>query len=391
MSEPTSPTSPSSRPSSAEPVASAEAAAIGNAWGAGLRPDPALTVSDWADRHRFLSSRAAAESGRYRTQRTPYMREIMDRLSPRDPAQRIVFMKAAQVGATEAGNNWIGYVIHHAPGPMLAVQPTVELAKRFSRQRLDPLIADSPVLRERVAPQRARDAGNTMLAKEFPAGLLVLTGANSAVGLRSMPARYLFLDEVDAYPPRPTQKAIRSRWRKRAPAPSRGAPRCSSPRRRRSRASRASSASSRRRTSAATSCRARSAGRCNGSDSNGCAGRRASPPPPATTARAARRRSPSTTKRRCWPAASGARPPRRLIRRRSAITSPASTRRWAGSPGNKSRGCGKGPPPTRPGGASRTASLARPGSKAARRPTGSASTSGASPGGWARCRAAACS
>src|ERR1700731_3748640 len=102
---------------------------------------------------------------------------------------------------TEAGNNWIGYVIHHAPGPMLAVQPTVELAKRFSRQRIDPLIAESPALRDRVKPQRSRDAGNTMLSKEFPAGLLVITGANSAVGLRSMPARYLFLDEVDAYPP----------------------------------------------------------------------------------------------------------------------------------------------------------------------------------------------
>ena len=120
---------------------------------------------------------------------------------PGNAARRIVFMKAAQVGATEAGNNWIGYVIHHAPGPMLAVQPTVELAKRFSRQRIDPLIAESPVLRERVKPQRSRDAGNTVLSKEFPAGLLVITGANSAVGLRSMPARYLFLDEVDAYPP----------------------------------------------------------------------------------------------------------------------------------------------------------------------------------------------
>jgi len=40
-----------------------------------------------------------------------------------------------------------------------------------------------------------------VLAKDFPGGILVLTGANSAVGLRSMPARYLFLDEVDAYPP----------------------------------------------------------------------------------------------------------------------------------------------------------------------------------------------
>jgi len=170
-------------------------------WCDGLTPDPTLTVSQWADQHRMLSSRASAEPGRYRTDRTPYMREIMDAMSPSNPARRIVFMKAAQVGATEAGNNWIGYVIHHAPGPMLAVQPTVELAKRFSRQRVDSLIQESAVLRERVKPARARDAGNTVLSKEFPAGLLVMTGANSAVGLRSMPARYLFLDEVDAYPP----------------------------------------------------------------------------------------------------------------------------------------------------------------------------------------------
>ncbi|MFN7305326.1 MAG: phage terminase large subunit family protein, partial [Acetobacteraceae bacterium] len=101
---------------------------------------------------------------------------------------------------TEAGNNWLGYILHHVPAPVLAVQPTVELAKRFSRQRIDPLLEETPALRERVAPARARDSGNTMLSKEFPGGILVLTGANSAVGLRSMPARFLFLDEVDAYP-----------------------------------------------------------------------------------------------------------------------------------------------------------------------------------------------
>src|SRR6056297_3151802 len=117
-----------------------------------------------------------------------------------DPTQRIVFMKAAQVGATEAGNNWIGFAIHQAPGPMLAVQPTVELAKRNSRQRIDPLIDESPELRERIKPARSRDAGNTMLSKEFAGGILIMTGANSAVGLRSTPARYIFLDEVDAYP-----------------------------------------------------------------------------------------------------------------------------------------------------------------------------------------------
>jgi phage terminase large subunit GpA-like protein len=105
------------------------------------------------------------------------------------PARRIVFMKGAQVGATEAGNNWLGYILHHVPAPVLAVQPTVELAKRFSRQRIDPLLEETPALRDRVAPARARDSGNTMLSKEFPGGILVLTGANSAVGLRSMPAQ----------------------------------------------------------------------------------------------------------------------------------------------------------------------------------------------------------
>ena len=124
----------------------------------------------------------------------------MDALSPRSPVRRVVFMKAAQVGATEAGNNWIGFCMHRAPGPFLAVQPTVDLAKRLSQQRIDPLIEESPDLREVVMPSRSRDSGNTILAKRFPGGQLILTGANSAVGLRSMPARWVFLDEVDAYP-----------------------------------------------------------------------------------------------------------------------------------------------------------------------------------------------
>ncbi len=173
---------------------------IERAWREGLTPDPLLTVSEWSDRHRMLSSKASAEPGRWRTSRTPYLKAIMDCLSPTSPVERVVFMKAAQLGATETGSNWIGYVIHHAPGPMMAVWPTVEMAKRNSKQRIDPLIEESPALAELIAPARSRDAGNTVLAKEFRGGVLVMTGANSAVGLRSMPVRYLFLDEVDGYP-----------------------------------------------------------------------------------------------------------------------------------------------------------------------------------------------
>ena len=175
-------------------------AEILQAWRDGMAPEPTLLVSEWADRHRMLGSRDSAEPGPYRTARTPYLREVMDALSPAHPSRRVVFMKGAQVGATTCGSNFIGYVIHHAPGPMLAVQPTTELAKRFSDQRIDPLIEETPAIRERVAPARSRDSGNRQLSKEFPGGQLVMTGANSAVGLRSMSARFLFLDEIDAYP-----------------------------------------------------------------------------------------------------------------------------------------------------------------------------------------------
>lgn len=166
----------------------------------GVEPDSYMSVSEWADTYRMLSSKSAAEPGRWRTARTPYLKEIMDCLSPKSPIQKVVFMKGAQIGGTECGNNWLGYIMHKAPGPIMAVSPTVEMAKRNSRQRIDPLIEDCLPLKNLVSPSRSRDKGNTMLSKDFPGGVLVMTGANSAVGLRSMPARYLFMDEIDGYP-----------------------------------------------------------------------------------------------------------------------------------------------------------------------------------------------
>lgn len=165
-----------------------------------IRPDKKYSVSEWSDAHRYLSNKTSAEPGKFRTDRTPYLREIMDCLSVDSPYQEIIVIKGAQLGFTESGNNWIGYVIDHAPAPMLVVLPTVELAKRNSKQRLDPLIEDCPVLKGKVAGKRQGDSSNTLLEKDFPGGTLVLAGANSAVGLCSMPARFIFFDEIDRYP-----------------------------------------------------------------------------------------------------------------------------------------------------------------------------------------------
>jgi len=166
----------------------------------GLKPDPVEPMSDWADQYRVLNQTYAAESGKWRTDRTPYLREIMDAMSPSSRCEFVTIMKGAQLGFTEALTNMIGYIIHRAPAPAMMVQPTQNLAKRYSKQRLQTMITDMPVLKGLVADPRARDSGNTTTAKSFDGGVLFIAGANSAADLRSVPVRYLLLDEVDAYP-----------------------------------------------------------------------------------------------------------------------------------------------------------------------------------------------
>ena len=164
-----------------------------------LEPEPELTVSEWADTYRILPE-TSNEAGPWRTARVPYAKEIMDALSPSHWAEIVVFMKGTQIAGTEIGNNWIGFTIHHAPGLMMVVNPSLKDVKKNTQTRIDPLIAATPELAGRVVPPRSREAGNSIFHKKFPGGELVMTGANSATGLRSTPARYLFLDEVDGYP-----------------------------------------------------------------------------------------------------------------------------------------------------------------------------------------------
>ena len=173
---------------------------LANVWREFLTPPPSLTVTEWAERHRVLSGKDSSEPGPYRVMRTPYAREPMDCLSASSPVDEVVLMWGAQTSKTTIGSNWIGYLADINPGPIMIVQPTIDMAKRYSRQRLMPMIEESPVLRRKVRENRSRDEANTTLLKEFAGGFLAIAGANSAAGLRSMPVRDLFTDEEDAYP-----------------------------------------------------------------------------------------------------------------------------------------------------------------------------------------------
>lgn len=167
----------------------------------GLKPTDIITVSEWAERFRWLSSEASFLGGQlYSSLITPYARKIMDSLSVFASYQEIVFCKASQTGGTEIGNNWLGYIIHICPGPALMLMPTDGTVERNSKIRIDPMIEHCPELYNRVAKKKSRDGENTINQKKFPGGVLYMGGANSPAVLKSIPVRYVMLDEVDEYP-----------------------------------------------------------------------------------------------------------------------------------------------------------------------------------------------
>jgi len=165
-----------------------------------LAPRPPLLIDEWSDQYRILPEMSAHEAGLWRTDRFPFLRRIMQLLSPSHPCQQIVVMKGAQLGFTECAVNYMFYTIDYSPAPMLYVQKTLVDVEVFVKQRVEPSLDEMPDLATRVGTQsRGRKTGDTAKVKTFPGGMIRFGGANSAASLRSMPIERLLLDEEDSY------------------------------------------------------------------------------------------------------------------------------------------------------------------------------------------------
>jgi phage terminase large subunit GpA-like protein len=158
-----------------------------------FRPPPDITVSEWSDKYRRLSAESSASPGRFRTEMVEYMREPMDMVG-KPGVRRITLMTSAQVGKSTIIENVIGYFIHQDPCPILHVSPTLDSMKMFSKERLAPMIRDTPALRGIVKDARSRDSGNTLASKTF-----AMVGSNAPAGLASRPIRVVVADEVDRF------------------------------------------------------------------------------------------------------------------------------------------------------------------------------------------------
>ena len=163
-----------------------------------FKPPEKLTLDEWSDKYRRLSPESSAEPGIWRTDRTPYLREPMRAFT--DPkVKNIVMVASSQIGKSEFELNAIGYIIDQAPGSVMYVQPNLDAARKFSRQRISPMIRDSAALKNKVHNIRSRNSGNTILQKSFPGGMLTITGSESPSALASIPARYIIGDERDRW------------------------------------------------------------------------------------------------------------------------------------------------------------------------------------------------
>lgn len=172
-------------------------AAVMDAFSRGLLPDPDMSFDVWADTHMIIPADSGAnEYGPYRSSRTPHARQVMRALSPDHHCKRVVVMGASQMLKTQVALNMLGATIHQAPSNFLWIVPTGTLVKRSSI-RIDKTVRAVPVLAERVASKRSRDAANNLTTKEYLGGTLHILTAGAAANLSEVSARYIVFDEID--------------------------------------------------------------------------------------------------------------------------------------------------------------------------------------------------
>ena len=163
-----------------------------------VKPVEKMTVTQWANKYLRLPS-TAAEPGRYKTSRTPYVEEILNSVNQPD-VKKIVVKSSSQIGKTEMLLGIVGYFVHLNPCNIMIIQPTLEMSQDFSKFRLQKMIENTPILTPLFSDLgKSRNANQTILSKQFTGGRIVLAGANSPAGLASRPIRILLCDECDRF------------------------------------------------------------------------------------------------------------------------------------------------------------------------------------------------
>ncbi len=150
----------------------------------------------WAEANLKLSERITNKPGSYLTQRTPYVREVLECFAD-ERVRRLALVWGAQTSKTTAIIVGMAYKLDVNPAPCLWVMPSTHLARSFSETRWMPLIDQNPTLarHKQADPDKYR-----LLEQHFDRMSVWFTGSNSPASLSSRSIAALCMDELDKFP-----------------------------------------------------------------------------------------------------------------------------------------------------------------------------------------------
>ena len=166
---------------------------------ASLMPPPRRPPDVWAEQE--LRVQDGPRAGQH-LRLFAFQREPLQALGDPD-IQAVDIMGSAQWGKTLILIVFLGWSIAEEPASVLYVMPSAQGAGGsldFSRERVNPLIANTPALQARVHGRRESGGSNTAASKTYAGGSVAFVGANSPAGLASRPVPRVLLDEVDRFP-----------------------------------------------------------------------------------------------------------------------------------------------------------------------------------------------
>ncbi|HEY4100102.1 MAG TPA: terminase gpA endonuclease subunit [Gemmatimonadales bacterium] len=160
-----------------------------------------LDVAAWAREHLMMSPEENdGQLAPYDPDLTPWHAPIMRAMGDLR-VHRVVGVLPAQVGGkTTIMKADLGARIHLRPSPILwGVPRDSKDVRTWSKDRVDPMFRDIPVLRGLVSDE-TRDKMNTIARKAYPGGYLGIVGMTQSADLQARPVAVIRVDELDQVP-----------------------------------------------------------------------------------------------------------------------------------------------------------------------------------------------
>lgn len=159
--------------------------------------------SDWIEKNRYVQRHVSEKMhGKFDFKNVPYMRQIVEHLSPYSPVTHVVLMKGVRIGGTfSVVHSGVPYIMSERPTNMLMLSANADLSKK-TVEGIDFGIdgCDIRYLVGKASKSKNNSRGDTAEEKFFSGGFKLMSyGGQSATNFRQITSGFTVADELDAF------------------------------------------------------------------------------------------------------------------------------------------------------------------------------------------------